>query len=165
MSAAWSSYHLLFTGETSSLRRAHGIYWLFATWRSFQPSVFIDVSCIVIRAAGQSFLWRGFAIRHLSWILEQIWQFQRGRTIHFSFWQFELGYFFILELLLYQVLIVLYLLYQIIALPHIYIISPNWFSPGGVYPRSYDQKYLCLHMHFSCCQEALISVHISALKD
>jgi hypothetical protein len=33
--AAWSSYHLLFTGETSSLRRAHGFSRPFLSWRSF----------------------------------------------------------------------------------------------------------------------------------
>jgi hypothetical protein len=46
----------------------------------------------VITAAGQSFLWRGFTFWHLSGVLEQIWQFQRGRTIDLGFWQFELGY-------------------------------------------------------------------------
>jgi hypothetical protein len=63
----------------------------------------------------------------------------------------SLDSFFILELLLYQVLIVFLFTVKDIALPHIYIISHNWFSPGGFYPGSYDQKYLCLHMHFSCC--------------
>jgi hypothetical protein len=46
----------------------------------------------VITAAGQSFLWRGSTFWHLSGVLEQIWQFQRGRTIDLGFWQFELGY-------------------------------------------------------------------------
>jgi hypothetical protein len=46
----------------------------------------------VITAAGQSFLWRGFTFWHLSGVLEQIWQFQRGRTIDLGIWQFELGY-------------------------------------------------------------------------
>jgi hypothetical protein len=46
----------------------------------------------VITSAGASFLWRGFTFWHLSGFLEQIWQFQRGRTIDLGIWQFELGY-------------------------------------------------------------------------
>jgi hypothetical protein len=105
----------------------------------------------VIIAAGQSFLWRDLAIRHLSEILEQIWQFGGGRTTFSFLLQLELDSFTILELLLYQVHCCIVFTALDLYSSDIYIIFQNWFSPGGVLSRVLDQKYLCLHMHFSCC--------------
>ena len=152
---AWSSIHHLFTGETSELRRAHGFSILIPSWRSFQPSEFRDISCRVITAAGQSFLWRGFTFWHLSGVLEQIWQFQRGRTTFSSFWQFGLDSFIFSGVAIVPGSSCIVFIVLDHCSTHIYIISQNWFSPGGVLSRVIDQKYLCLHMHFSCCQEAL----------
>jgi hypothetical protein len=118
----------------------------------------------VITAARASFLWRGFTFWHLSGFLEQIWQFKRGNTIDLGIWQFELGY-----LLHSRVAIVpgsyciLFTVKDISSTSYIHHISKLVF-PGGVYPGSYDEKYLCLHMHFSGCLLALRSVHISAEK-
>ena len=77
--------------------------------------------------------------------------FRGGRTTFSSFWQYELDSFTILELLLYQVHYCIVFTALDRCSTDIYIIFQNWFSPGGVLSRVIDQKYLCLHMHFSCC--------------
>jgi hypothetical protein len=53
-----------------------------------------------------------------------------------SFWQYEPDSFTILELLLYQVHYCICITVLDHCSTHIYIISQNWFSPGGFYPGS-----------------------------
>jgi hypothetical protein len=57
-----------------------------------------------------------------------------------SFWgasvDFELVYQLGLSCYCTRFFHILYLLYPCFCFPHIYIYIPNWFSPGGFYPRS-----------------------------